>query len=140
MPEQLQWLIDLIQPHLPWLISLSVLMALASMILIPLLIVRMPADYFAHRRRHRHWTVTRILVYVFRNIIALLLFLAGAVMLILPGQGLLTILIAVVVSDVPGKYQLEKWVLRQKGVLKAMNWIRKRYEQVPIVPPQKSEQ
>lgn len=112
-------------------------MALVSMIAIPLLIIRMPADYFAHRKRHRHWTWTRVALYVLRNVLAFVLFIAGVVMLILPGQGLLTILIAVVISDVPGKYELEKWVLRQRGVLSALNWIRSKANEPPIIKPKK---
>lgn len=128
LPSWLEW----IQPWLPWLTLASVIMALASMVIIPVLIVKMPADYFSYQKRHRSWTTTRLIFYVFRNALALVLFIAGSIMLILPGQGLLTILVAVAVSDVPGKYKLELYILNQPRVLRAMNWIRKRYGKKPL--------
>lgn len=127
---------ETIQPWLPLLASVSILMALASMILIPLLIVKMPADYFVEDRHVRHWNVWRALFYIVRNAFAVVLLVAGIIMLVLPGQGLLTIIIAVMVSDVPGKYRFERFLLRQRGVLKSMNWVRKRYNKPPLQKPQ----
>lgn len=126
------------QPWLPLLASISILMMLASMIFIPILIVKMPADYFVADRRMRHWTIARVTFYILRNITALVLLVAGLIMLVLPGQGLLTIIIAVMVSDVPGKYRCERFLVRQRGVVRSMNWIRKRYEKEPLQVPRKS--
>ena len=39
-----------------------------------------------------------------------LLIIGGILMLVLPGQGLLTILLGLIFSDYPGKYKLEKKV------------------------------
>src|SRR5690554_526466 len=93
VPDWMILVYELFQPYLPLLASVSLTMALASMIIIPWLIVKMPADYFCHHNRKRHWNATRVLFYVLRNALALVLFIAGCMMLILPGQGLLTILI-----------------------------------------------
>jgi len=128
LPHWLEW----IEPWLPWLTLASVFMALASMVIIPVLIVKMPADYFTYQKRLRSWTLGRVALYVFRNALALVFLVAGLIMLILPGQGLLTILIAVAISDVPGKYRLELFILNQPRVLRAMNWIRKRYNRQPL--------
>ena len=127
---------EAIQPWLPLLASVSILMALASMIFIPLLIVKMPADYFVEDRHVRHWNVWRVLLYIVRNTFAVVLLVAGIIMLVLPGQGLLTIIISVMISDVPGKYRFERFLLRQRGVLKSMNWVRKRYNKPPLQKPQ----
>lgn len=133
--DALRPLLEAIDPFLPWLTLLSVVMALASTVLIPVLVVKMPADYFVDSHRHRRWTVPRALYWGGRNLVALILLLAGLAMMILPGQGLLTILIAVTVSDVPGKYPLERWLLRRGGVLKAINWLRRRYDRPPVRMP-----
>ena len=128
------------QPWLPLLASISILMMLASMIFIPILIVKMPANYFVANRRMRHWTITRVTFYVLRNIAALVLLVAGLIMLVLPGQGLLTIIIAVMVSDMPGKYRFERFLVRHRGVVRSMNWIRKRYEKEPLQVPRKNRE
>lgn len=131
---------EYMQPLLPLLASISILMMLASMIFIPILIVKMPANYFVDDRRARQWTFFHLVFYLLRNIFALVLFVAGLIMLVLPGQGLLTIIIAVMVSDVPGKYQFEQFLVRQRGVLRSMNWVRKRYKKEPLQAPKRRPQ
>ncbi|WP_241972527.1 hypothetical protein [Aliidiomarina haloalkalitolerans] len=139
VPDWMMYIYSVFQPYLPLLASTSIVMALASMIIIPWLIVKMPADYFCHHHRERHWNATRVLFYVVRNAFALVLFIAGFIMLILPGQGLLTILIAIIVSDVPGKYLVERWLLAQKSVYRSMNWIRRHYNKEPLKKPSKED-
>ena len=39
--------------------------------------------------------------------------MGGILMLVLPGQGLLTILVGLMLSDYPGKFKLEKELLKQ---------------------------
>ena len=130
-----QALLNWVEPWLPQLILLSTLMFFTTLILVPVVIVRMPASYFVAKRRTRQWTLVRILFCAIRNLIAFILLVAGLAMLILPGQGLLTILLAIAVSDVPGKYRLERWLLKQRGVLRSMNWIRRRYNRPLIKSP-----
>ena len=45
-------------------------------------------------------------------------------MLILPGQGLLTIVIGIFVADFPGKQTLERRLVANNKVFRAINWIR----------------
>ncbi|WKE66225.1 hypothetical protein PVT67_02970 [Gallaecimonas kandeliae] len=135
MPEWLQQLGTLLEPYLPAIAVVGAVMVLASMLVIPWLILRMPATYFVREYRPRHWTAFTASWWLLRNLLALVLFAAGFLMLFLPGQGLLTILISLVVSDFPGKYQLEKAVIRQDAVFKAVNWIRHRYGREAIIHP-----
>jgi hypothetical protein len=130
---------SLYQPLLPWiplLTAAGVVMAVASTLAIPWLLLRMPATYFVSRRRPKPdrsllgWTI-----WLARNSLASILLLAGVAMLVLPGQGLLTILIAVGISTFPGKYRLERAIMRQPGVFRAANWIRARYHRTPIIHP-----
>lgn len=131
LPSWLAW----IEPWLPILFSVSAVSLLISLFVLPILVVRMPSHYFVGKRRVRKWTLPRKLFYVLRNSIALLLLLAGLAMLILPGQGLLTILMAVMVSDLPGKYKVERWLVCKPGVLRSLNWIRSRYHRPPLKKP-----
>ena len=110
---------------------LSVVMFFGSLIAIPFIITRLPQDYFirhnqvVRQRRKRHPLLMRILSLV-RNLVGLLLVAAGLVMLILPGQGLLTILIGISIMDFPGKHQKITWLASRPGVRKSLNWIRRR--------------
>lgn len=124
-----------LEPFLPWLTTISVALALVSLVGLPVLVIYMPRDYFlgAHRRRRRglssYWFTTA------RNVLALFLAVAGFLMLILPGQGLLTLLAAVIMSEMPGKYRLERWIILRPGILKTVNWIRRKYQKAPMLAP-----
>lgn len=108
-------------------------MAVASTVALPWVIVKMPADYFSRP------PVTlsdrgplRRLWWLLRNLLALVLLLCGVAMLVLPGQGLLTILVAIGVSSFPGKYRLERAIMRRPSVYRSCNWIRRRYGRPPL--------
>ena len=56
-------------------------------------------------------------------------------MLVLPGQGLLTIFVALVLLDFPGKLRLERWLIRKPAVRRPIDWIRAKAGREPIRPP-----
>jgi len=121
-----------------WLSIASAVTFLATLILGPLLIARVPHDYFSHRRRRaavltwRH-PVIRLLVFLVRNVLGLVLLVAGVLMLVLPGQGLLTIVAAIVVAEFPGKYRLERWIVSHRSIRNAIDWLRRRAGRRPLV-------
>lgn len=122
----------------------SVVMFLGTLIALPQLAVRIPPDYFVDPERHAsrlhtlHPAVFVVLV-VLKNLVGWLLVLIGLAMLVLPGQGLLTILVGLLLSDFPGKFRLERWVACQAGVLKAINWLRRRAGRVPLQSPKRPD-
>lgn len=125
--------------ELVWgLFAASILTFVGTLFLAPILIVRIPHDYFSHERRRavvltlRH-PVVRIFLLVVRNTLALILLVGGLLMLVLPGQGLLTIVAAIVVADFPGKYRLECWIVSQRPVRNTINWFRRRAGRLPLV-------
>lgn len=121
--QALTWL----EPALPWLTTAGIALALISLLAIPGLVIIMPRDYFvAPQRPHRPGGPGIWLLRGLRNGFALVLIGAGLLMLILPGQGLLTLLLGVVVSTFPGKYRLERWLVRWPGVFRSLNWMRAR--------------
>ena len=127
-------------PLLGALALVGVLSLLISILVLPWLLVRIPPDYFRHRRRFhdsradRHPLVHHALV-VAKNVLGSVLFLAGVAMLVLPGQGLLTMLIGLMLTDFPGKYALEKRIVAQPGVLRGINWLRARAGHPPVLAP-----
>ncbi len=59
-------------------------------------------------------------------------------MLILPGQGLLTIILGVFVADFPGKWTLERKLVTNQNVFNAINWIRNKRGVEHLVFPEQS--
>jgi len=108
----------------PWLASsvASVVLLVVSILLVPIVIRRLPADHFiATERPPRSWQ--RIL---WVNLGGWLLIVAGIFMLVLPGQGLLSILLGLQCVDLPGKRRLEMALLRRPAIRRAVDWIRTR--------------
>jgi hypothetical protein len=123
------------------LAGLSVLMFFGSLIALPFLLARIPEDYFVDPQRHSaRLKSLHPLLYVglrlAKNLIGWVLVLAGILMLVLPGQGILTIITGLVLSDFPGKYMLERRLASNRSVLNGINWIRRRGGHPPLMPPQ----
>lgn len=121
-----------------WLVAASLAVMLISAVVIPWLLVRMPADYFVHQRiPERRWTLFsgpwHVLVMVVKNLLGAILLLAGAAMLVLPGQGLLTMVVGLLLMDFPGKRRFERWIVFQPRVLRAINWLRHRAGREPLM-------
>ena len=120
-----------------WMLGVaSAAMLVISAMVIPYLIVRLPADFYAensHRRRlFQDRPIVRSLFLTVKNIIGAFLLVAGILMLLLPGQGILTILAALALLDFPGKRKLEMWILHRPTVMKSINWLRKRAGREPL--------
>jgi len=64
-----------------------------------------------------------------KNVTGVLLIVAGIVMLFIPGQGLLTMLAGVVLTDFPDKLRCELWLVRRAQVRRSINWFGRRSEQ-----------
>src|SRR4029453_13617262 len=61
--------------------------------------------------------------------------LAGGAMLLLPGEGLLTIAIGLMLLDVPGKGRIERRLVQRPVVWRALNWIRAKAHRPPLERP-----
>lgn len=118
--------------------SLSVVVFLATLVLVPWLIIRIPADYFTHARKERmalvvHNPVLRILFRFGRNCLGAVFVLAGIAMLVLPGQGVLTILIGLTLMNFPGKERILRWIVSRRSVFVSINWIRGKAGKNPLI-------
>ena len=133
------WLLDN-QAFLWSMAALSVAMFVGTLLLLPLLIVRMPADYFVRKSapdecgRVKHYLL-RLVLLALKNAVGLLFLITGIVLLAFPGQGLLTILIGITLLNFPGKRRLELWFVSRPAVLRAINWIRTRANRAPLLLP-----
>ena len=123
---------------LAWLFGASLVMFVGSLAAIPVLLARMRADYFVRPGASdatwmgRH-PVARMSMRVVKNLLGVVLLLAGLAMMVLPGQGVITVLVALSLLDFPGKRRLELRIISQQQVLQAVNWIRARAGQPPVI-------
>lgn len=123
-----------------WIGSLSLLTLLVSFVAVPMVIRRMPHDYFletsegAEALRERH-PALRLVFLVLKNALGLLLVLGGLLMLVTPGQGLLTLAIGLLLMNFPGKRRLEIRLVRWKPLRRAVDWIRRRAGRRPLELP-----
>ena len=111
--------------------SLSIFILIISVFMMVLIISFLPEDYFKSENRNlissvqnSRYPLLKLLVFITKNFFGVLLLLSGILMLVLPGQGILTIITGLVFMDYPGKYKFERKLLRQKGVINSINWIR----------------
>lgn len=119
-----------------WLSAASILMFIGSILATGFLIVRLPADYFAHDKRPPRTNPRRgLILRIIKNLAGVILILVGIVLLAMPGQGILTLLIGIMLLDIPGKYRFEKWLVSRGKVLKAMNWLRLKRHKPPLSLP-----
>ena len=109
---------------------------IGTLIAIPMILVRLPADYF-DTRTPRHWMkdhhpVLRLSGLLVKNVVGVLFLLAGFAMLFLPGQGVLTMLIGVSLMDFPKKRELEAKMVGQPTLLGVINAMRHKYGKPPL--------
>ena len=112
--------------------TLSLLFALLSVLGVVWFIAKLPADFFQRPRHHRHlidpnrYPNLHFVYTMVRNILGLMLILAGIVMLVLPGQGVLTIIVGLIITDFPQKERWLQKVITLRSVQKGLNLIRRK--------------
>lgn len=125
-----------------WVFSVSIALMVGSLIAMPIVVSRLRADYFVSRRPSPDsWSgqhpVLRWTIRIAKNSIGIVLVLAGIAMLVLPGQGLVTIFMGTTLIDFPGKRRFELRIVRQRPVLQAIHWIRARAGRPPLIVPER---
>ncbi len=140
MGSVLSSLQDFVSSYAGWFAIISLTSFIVGLVLMPVFISRIPADYFSRPRRQRQSASSRqpalqLLLSGAKNVLGIILVLAGLLMLFIPGQGLLTLLVGLMIMNYPGKYALERWLIERPHVLNALNWLRAKYGHVPLMPP-----
>lgn len=134
-------LIDLFYTYKNEFIALawvSVALLAISIAIIPWIVINIPEQYFHQHHRVRvskqskHPLIAQILTGL-KNIVGFIFILLGILMLILPGQGILTILMGLFLMNFPGKYRFERKIVALPKVLKSLNWIRSKANKPPLV-------
>lgn len=118
-----------------WLGSISFLVFIFSLISIKWLVALIPSDYFIEDKRNKYqssYPLTWLISIIIKNIVGYILIIGGILMLVLPGQGLFTIIIGLMLSNYPGKYFIERKFIAIPSVLKTINWLRKKSNKPPL--------
>ena len=118
-----------------WLGSISAVIFVFSLLSIKWLVALIPSDYFIKKegsKFKKKYPFLWFLSLIIKNIFGYSLIIGGIFMLILPGQGVFTIMIGLMLSNYPGKYAIEKKFIAIPSVLKGINWLRKKSNQPPI--------
>ena len=124
-----------------WIFGISTAMMLLTPLLVSWIIIKLPKDYFVEEKRRRlqslvQYPALRVVVAIVKNVLGAVLVIAGVIMLVAPGQGLLTIVVGLMLLDFPGKYRLERWLVTRRQVWRSIQWLRKRARQPELVRPE----
>lgn len=116
---------------------LSVTTFVGSLIAIPWIIARLPVKYFTQHRqrvsqRHKRHPAAAKIIFIVRNGLGFLFLLAGIAMLVLPGQGIITILIGVSLMDFHKKHTVIDYMIKRPKVITFLNWVRNKEKKPPF--------
>lgn len=110
-----------------------------SFVSIAVVIVKIPANYFSSHYKqdflpNSSWAV-RWGAVILKNILGVLLIILGLLLSLpgVPGQGLLTILLGLIMIDIPGKRPIEAKIIKRPTILAAANQLRAKYNKEPLM-------
>ena len=116
-----------------WLAGFSFVFFILTLLVIPWLVINIPYDYFTYKKRQKGiWSHSSRWISFIKNLLGSIIIVMGIFMLILPGQGILTILLGVMITNFPGKYKLERRLIQQPTVQYSVNWLRKKANKKPL--------
>lgn len=110
-----------------------------SFLCIGIVMVKIPENYFSSHYQQDFlpgspWIV-RWGAVVAKNVLGFFLVILGIILSLpgVPGQGILTILLGLIMLDIPGKRPLEARIIKRPTILAAINDLRARYKKPPLV-------
>ena len=110
-----------------------------SILAIAIVMVKIPENYFSSHYQQDFLPNSSLLVrwgaVILKNLLGVFLILLGVVLSLpgVPGQGLLTILLGLIMLDIPGKRPLEAKIIKRPTILTAINNLRTKYNKPPLI-------
>ena len=120
-------------------LGLFVTTVVGAVLVAGFLLVNVPSLYFQDFYARDPWRgrhpLIRVAGKLTKNLLGLVLLVLGVVLSLpgIPGPGILTMVIGLVLVDLPGKRRLERVILGRPRVLRAVNRLRKRFGKPPLV-------
>lgn len=111
---------------------------LINLAIVSVILVKLPADHFKKNRKTKFWAGPRPALnaakVIGKNIAGVLLVGLGIVLSLpgIPGQGLLTILLGIMLLDFPGRERLEQKLLSKPAIVNTINRLRGRFDKPPL--------
>ncbi|MCM3900989.1 MAG: hypothetical protein ND866_04725 [Pyrinomonadaceae bacterium] len=111
----------------------------ASLAIVSLVLVKLPATYFKRSYDRtflaHHPPLIRGLAIIGKNLLGVALVVVGILLSLpgVPGQGMLTILLGIMLLDFPGKPRFEYWLVSRPKILQAINKLRHRFSKPALV-------
>jgi len=130
------------QSLLGWAGLFSLVAFVVSLVSVLLILIYLPQNYFVYMPDDRSRGVfsdhpaVRIVYVVLKNLLGAIFLLAGLVMLVLPGQGIISILIGLSFLSLPGKRRLVRRIIRTPSVLRSINGLRRKAGKPPLQVPE----
>jgi hypothetical protein len=117
-----------------WGFFASLALLLLSIVLTVLLLVRLPADSFVDNPRSTGEPAKGVAVRIGKNIFGWLLIVIGLILSIpgVPGQGIMTVLLGLLLVEFPGRRALIRRILRRKMFRRSIDRIRIRFGSRPL--------
>lgn len=122
--QYLELILDFIEKHWLALNLVAVALFFGSLIVTIYIVLKLPQNYWIKENYRKPMLLESIV----RNLIALVFFVAGFAMLFLPGQGLLTIVIAFLISHVPYKKHMIRYFILKPKVQRGFDYVRKKFD------------
>jgi hypothetical protein len=130
--------------NIPWQeIAYMVVIFLVSLIIsflaIVIVIVKLPENYFSSHYQQDFMPDSPFWIrwgaIILKNLLGLFLILIGVILSLpgIPGQGILTILLGLIMLDIPGKRPIEAKIISRPSVLGAINNLRARFNKSPLI-------
>jgi len=120
-------------------VGLFLLSLTLSTIAVAVVMVKIPADYFSSTHKREFLQDKPFLVrwgaVIAKNVLGVFLIVLGIMLSLpgVPGQGFLTILLGLIMLDIPGKRPLEAKIISRPTVLSAINNLRAKYNKPPLI-------
>src|SRR5689334_16871726 len=109
-------------------IGLSIAVFIGSLIAIPIVLVGLPEDYLVHPPAKNKSLASTIA----KNALGVTLLAIGVAMLVLPGQGILMVIVGLTLVDFPGRQRLMLKLMKQPKVQRVVTKIRARVGRPPL--------
>jgi uncharacterized membrane protein YbaN (DUF454 family) len=109
-----------------------------NLAIVSFILVKIPADHFSKSHKTKFWSGSNPALhaakFIGKNILGILLVALGIVLSLpgVPGQGLLTVLLGIMLMDFPGKHRLEQKLLSRPAIVNTINRLRKRFGKRPL--------
>lgn len=132
-------MIEMVGQHasvLAWMSVVSLAGVVFGLLGVSRLVCWLPSNYFIGFENPK--TAPKLFrpqIQIAKNLAGGILVCLGLVMLIVPGQGLLTLFLGLAIMNFPGKRKVIHFLIRLKTIQNSLNWIRRKKGCPPFIFP-----